>query len=320
MSVALHPEAPAFAPPARILALADLTPGAKNAVWRAGLIAREHGALLRVLHVVPDARHAALAQAELQQLCDPLRERLGVEPEIAVVCGDLQREATRAARDADLLVLASRRGDTLRERISGTRPERLIRACRTPTLVVQRPAAPPRDATRGDAALRGRYGRVLVSVDLADEAVDVITAACCFSTDPAMEVFHAVNGRRDPPALSAQPARGTAVERARDSLQALIAASGAQHNGATASVGFGGTAPSMLLRQRALGAELLVMGRRRRGLLADCFRGGVMPAVLAGSGSDVLVVPTRAPGDVQRIPAAQAATGDGASPAGGATA
>ena len=298
--------------PKRILVLAQPSPAAKNALWRAGLVARDHGASLQVLHVVRDAEEAALARAGLERLCEPLQERIGITPELEVVRGDLQREVTRAARDVDLLVLASRPGNTLRERIAGSPLERVIRLCPLPTLVVKREAAPPRDARRGDETLRGRYERVLVSVDLAREAAGVIAAAARFSSDPAMEIFHAVGARRErPPAPGTegtQGPQGTAIERARANLKALIAASGAHVGGATALVGFGAAAPLVLSRQRARGAELLAVGKRQRGLFADYFLGGITQQILADSRSDVLVVPTRVPrGAAPRLAAPAAA-------------
>src|SRR5690606_38228136 len=99
VTAATRDEVRAFLPPRRVLALADLTPAARNALWRAALIAREYGAALHVLHVARDARGVAEAQAALEQSCAAVQERLGVQGEIEVLRGDLQREATRAARD-----------------------------------------------------------------------------------------------------------------------------------------------------------------------------------------------------------------------------
>lgn len=282
-------------PPRRVLAIADLTPAARNALWRAGRIAREYGAGLHVLHVLRDGRGAAQAQRSLHQLCTALQERLDLPCELEVVRGDFKREVIRAAREASLLVLASRPEQSLRDRIAGAALQRVIRLCRIPTMVVKRPAVPPRDASRGDEALRGRYARVLVSVDIARETAGVIEAACWFSDDPAMEVFHALSARRDdgatarPGTADAGPA--TAVERARASLRAQIVASGADLDGATAMVGFGLAAPSVLARQRALGAELVVLGKRQRGPFADYFLGGITRRIVAETRSDVLVVP-----------------------------
>lgn len=294
----MHTGAPAHLPPRRILAVADRTPAARNAIWRAALLARECGASLHVMHAVRDARDAAAARVALDALCATLRERLGIAAEVEVAQGDLLREATRAAREADLLVLASRPGNSLRERVSGAPLERLVRLIRIPALVVKRPAAPPRGASLADAGLPGRYARVLVSVDLGRDAAGVIAAAGPFSRDPAMEVFHAVGARKEPArdtGVEAARPEGTAVERARAGLRAAIAAAGEPGRGASAHVGFGRAASCLLGRQRAIGAELVVIGKRQRGLFADYFLGGITQQVLAGSRSDVLVVPTRMP-------------------------
>lgn len=294
----MHTEAPPHLPPRRILAVADRTPAARNAIWRAALLARECGASLHVLHAVRDTRDAGIARASLEQLCAVLHERLGVAAEVEVAQGDLLKEATRAAREANLVVLASRPGNSLRERVSGAPLERLVRLIRIPALVVKRPAAPPRGASLADAALPGRYARVLVSVDLGRDAAGVIAAAGHFSRDPAMEVFHAVGARKELPqdagGEAARPA-GTAVERARAGLRAAIAAAGDPGQGASAHVGFGRAAACVVMRQRAIAADLVVIGKRQRGLFADYFLGGITQQVLAASRSDVLVVPTRMP-------------------------
>ena len=291
MNGAIRAGEPLHLPPRRILAVADLTPAARSAIWRAALIARESGASLQVLHPLREPAAAPSARSALDQLGAGIHERLGIALDVEVLPGDLLKEALRAARDADLLVCASRPGNTLRERLAGAPLERLVRLSRIPALVVKRPAAPPRGARRDDHTLPGRYGRVLVSVDLGRDAAGVIAAAAHFSLDPAMEVFHAVSARRDTPG---DATAGTAVERARSGVQAAIAEAGGPRQ-TTVMVGYGRAAPSVLTRQRAIGAELLVVGKRQRGLLADFLLGNTTQQVLAASRSDVLVVPTGAP-------------------------
>ena len=89
-------------------------------------------------------------------------------------------------------MIGPRRSNPLREWIAGTQTERLIRLCRIPTLVVKRPAIPEGNAVLGTPAEPGRYGRVLISVDLRPEAIDLIAAAMSFSRDPRTHIFHAV--------------------------------------------------------------------------------------------------------------------------------
>lgn len=87
------------------LALAEFSEAGINAVGRAGLLAREHGARLTLLHGVSSipgqlSARAALetARAKLEQMARRLRARLGVRAGCRVIQGDLLREAAHAAR------------------------------------------------------------------------------------------------------------------------------------------------------------------------------------------------------------------------------
>ncbi|WP_158307816.1 universal stress protein [Ramlibacter tataouinensis] len=279
-----------------MLVITDLSPASNNAVWRGARIARERGASLRLLHVSAGAKHMAGARQALGSIGRQLHEHLGIELDAQALEGELLPAAISAARAAGLLVIGPRRANPLREWISGTQAERLIRLCRIPTLVVKRPATPGRNATPGPPE-HGRYGRVLVSVDLRPEAVDLIAAAMSLSRDPQPQVFHAVvanaNGRATAPeALVAHPGE-TAIQKAQAMLRDFIKSSGAQKLGAVSAVAFGHAARCVLARERATGAELVVIGKRQRGLLADFILGGVTQQVLASSRADVLVMPNR---------------------------
>jgi nucleotide-binding universal stress UspA family protein len=284
-----------------VLAITDPSPASANAVWRAALIAREHGAPMRLLHA--GRTRAAQAHDALEAIVAQVQARLAVPMDVEIVEGDPLAKAVAAARAAGLLVIGPRRSNALREWIAGTQAERLIRLCRIPTLVVKRPATPGRNAALAAAAEPGRYGRVLVSVDLRPEAADLIAAATHFSRDPQMQVFHAL-GAGSRPRSAGQPSPGgeTAMQRAHAALMELVRSSGAQKLGAVSSVAFGRAAHCVLARERATGAELVVIGKRRRGLLADFILGGVTQQVLAQSQADVLVMPDTG------LPAAAAAS------------
>jgi nucleotide-binding universal stress UspA family protein len=284
----------AGAPPQDVLVITDHSPASVTAVWRAALIAREQAAPLRLLHVGGERRHAAQVDKALADIRKQVHARLDIDLESEVLQGELLPIAISAARSAGLLVIGPRRSNPLREWISGTQTERLIRLCRVPTLVVKRPATPGRNAALGSAAEPGRYGRVLVSVDLRPEAVDLISAAMNFSRDPQTHIFHVLRAGSDHRAVAAESAtsgRRTAMQSAQSALKELSRSSGAQELGAVCAVGFGLAADGVLARERATGAELVVIGKRRRGLLADFILGGVTQQVLARSHADVLVMP-----------------------------
>jgi nucleotide-binding universal stress UspA family protein len=280
-----------------VLVIADLSPASTNALWRAALIARAQGSSLRLLAGGQGAR-VGQVNAALEKLREQVHARLGVELNAQALEGDLLPNAISAARTAGLLVIGPRRSNPLREWIAGTQAERLIRLCRIPTLVVKRPAIPGY-AALGGTAEPGRYRRVLVSVDLRPEAAVLIAAAMSFSSGSQMQIFHALGAGSQRRALGAESPRSsgnTAMQWAQSELQELVRTSGAQKLGAVSAVAFGRVANCVLARERATAAELVVVGKRRRGLLADFILGGVTQQILAASHADVLVVPsTRAP-------------------------
>jgi nucleotide-binding universal stress UspA family protein len=286
-----------------VLVISDPSPASANAVWRAALIAREQRASLRLLHVAGHREPAEQVHAALTAIGEQVHARLGIELNAEIVEGDLLAKAVVAARAAGLLVIGPRRVNPLREWIAGTQAERLIRLCRIPTLVVKRPATPGRNAALGTVE-PGRYGRVLVSVDLRPEAADLIAAAMHFSRDPRMHIFHALGAGPTHRSGAATSAKGgaTAMERAQSALKELVGFSGAHTLGAVPAVAFGRAAQCVLARERATGAELVVIGKRRRGLLADFILGGVTQQVLAASQADVLVMPST-PNPVAAAPA-----------------
>jgi len=64
--------------------------------------------------------------------------------------------------------------------------------------------------------------------------------------------------------------------------------------GTVSAIAFGHAADCVLARERSTAAELVVIGKRRRGLLADFIMGSVTQQVLARGQSDVLVMPGHA--------------------------
>lgn len=268
-----------------VLAISDLSASSTNAAWRAALVARDLGVALHVLHAQPAADGLPAARRELAALAAEVRDRLGIDVVVQVVQSQLLQATLAAARGARVLVIGSRRRNLLREWILGTQAERLLRLCRIPVLVVKR------TATAG-------YRRVLVPVDLGPAAGPVIAAAARISRDPRMEVLHALSTREeltmrvaDVSETVVRGLRDRAARRTRSALEELIAGAGADRQGAVPAVGFGPPASVVLAREQASRAELVVIGKRRRLLLADFFLGSVTQQVLAATRADVLVLP-----------------------------
>lgn len=273
--------------------LHDLSAAALNASWRAGLVARDLGVPLRLLHVRGEAHEETDAPDALLQLADDIGGHLGLEVEVEFAAGDALAEAVRAAREASLVVIGSRRGNPLRELVCGTQAERLIRLCRAPVLVVKRPAG-------------ASYRRVLAPVQLHPDAQPVIAAALRLSRRPEVEVLHAIDTREeigmracDIPESAMRRYRQRAAQQAGAVLAELIAQASPAARQALPAIGFGDAVSVVLARERGLRADLLVLGKRTRGLLADFFLGSVTQRVLARARADVLVLPLGARGRAQ---------------------
>ncbi|MGE4243937.1 universal stress protein [Ramlibacter sp.] len=277
-----------------ILVIDDGTPSARNAVWRAAYLARERGAELALLHSPSkgSAPGPAASQAKIEALCADLAQRLAVHVRPVAPGPDLVADMRAASAGADLLVIGTARSNPLRSLLGGTQADRVIRLCRVPTLVVRRPAI-QRPASTGAAAPQMHYARALAAVDLTHEAQQVLAAAAHYAPHARFEVVHAQAARGWSRRKDKRPeshAGPNAMDAALARLDEIVAA--ALPGPVATSVRYGDAAEAVLARQRAIAAELIVIGKRQRGLLADFLLGGVTRAVLAGSEADVLIVPT----------------------------
>ncbi|MEJ5991725.1 universal stress protein [Ramlibacter sp. PS3R-8] len=284
----------------------DLSNASTNAAWRAAMVARDLGLPLLLLHACADRVAAQAAAPVLERLADDIRNRLGVSIELEIPLEDPLAATLRVAREASLLVIGSRRGNALRELVFGTPAERLIRMCRVPVLVVKRP-------------VRGSYRRLLVPVALEPQARRVISAALRLARAPQLEVLHALDVRDeismrafDLSEAQVRQQRDRSAQRARATLEEMIGQAGATTGDALPCVGFGDAAMVVLARERAMRAELLVIGKRARSTLADFFLGSVTQRVLAATRADVLVLPQEREGRSHGFAAAPRLRADGA--------
>ena len=278
-----------WSPPRSLLVLHDLTAQAGDAAWRAGMVARDQGADLCLLHAANEPAVADKARFVLERLAARLAERLGVQADVRVVDGDPVGAVVRAGAGAGLVVLGAQRANVLRDWIFGTPAERLIRLCGCPVLVVRRPPT-------------GSYRRVLVPVDLGPAAAPALTAAATLSRCTRIKVFHSLAvwhevtmRAADVPEMEVRKHRQRSADQARARIHELIGAVPAAGLSAVPSIGFGDASSMVLAAEQAMSADLVVIGKRRRGLLADFFLGSVTQRVLSAARSDVLVLPAVRP-------------------------
>jgi nucleotide-binding universal stress UspA family protein len=166
----------------QIVAATDFSERSNRAIRRAGLLARELGARLMLLHVVDNDRpeslvaaEAAAAQALLEQT---ITASLGdVLCEAKVALGDpfdgIARVAMACA--ADLIVMGSHRKQLLRDIFVGTSIERVARLRVAPVLMVNTEPA-------------GAYQRGLAAIDLSTHSEYALQTARALGVLPRSQV------------------------------------------------------------------------------------------------------------------------------------
>lgn len=186
---------------------------------------------------------------------------------------------TASTRGADLIVTAVARDDGLERLLLGSTVDRLLKEATVPVLIVrQRPRAP--------------YRRIVVATDVSEASRRALHRAVDFFPDLPLRVFHAYSAPHS--ALAADPvayreAYGKGVA---EDLDAFLSQSGLGAARIQEVLVERGD-PALLIPDylKAVEADLLVMGTRRKGLLMDLLVGSTARSVLEGVRCDALIVP-----------------------------
>ena len=290
---------------ASILVATDFSPDAGNAVARAALIAAEHGAHLRLLHVVSPSpfrqtrdwlTRSATADTDVETRLAQAHKALaeharhigalhGVEVSSRVRVGNALAEVQRAADEVDLIVLGVRGLDPLRDLLLGTTALRLLETCRRPMLVAKQPGREP-------------YRRVLVPMDLSRMSSAALGGALRLAPQASIRLLHALRNDReaemriaDVPEHIIREYREMAVARAEEQMRA-IASEFEQHGGRVLVAVDCADALGMTLRNEAqMGADLVVVRKHGKSRIGDLLLGSVTRRLLRHTRCDVLVIP-----------------------------
>lgn len=289
-----------------LLLVTDLSDAALPALQRAAHLASELRAGLTVLTAAADGPAnpwrdalrppviATLALQRTRRLLNRLSREVRGPCELRLMAEGGDRDAMaqigRAAEQADLLLLASPRGNPLRAMLLGTPAERVLRIARRPVLVVKQ--APPLPASP--------YRRVLLPVDLADEGGDAAAPALGLAArvapDASLHLLHAMM----PGMESRLRLAGCSDELLRSQRQRTQAArlhrlwsmaASFPRQRVLASVGEGPPCGLALKKSRELSADLIVVGKQGRSALGDFLLGSTARRLLAEADADVLVIP-----------------------------
>jgi universal stress protein E len=280
----------------RILAATDFSTRSQRAVRRAGLLARDNGAELTLVHVVDDDQPPDLVALETREAERILGEQIGemdelggLLPRALVVAADpfdgiLQAAASTAA---DLVVMGAHRKQLLRDILIGTTIERVIRAGPVPVLMVNREVEQP-------------YRTALAPVDLSETSVNAIRTGMALGLPgrDRLALVHAfqplAKGQMFYAGLSRDTIDGYVADerlRATKELIAFLEANGFDDHGQSMHVEEG--APSEVISNAVaqLKPDALIMGTHGRSGIAKALLGSVTEEVLRSLDVDILAVP-----------------------------
>lgn len=274
-----------------ILCATDMLPRSEAAVERANMMARQLGATLRIVHVVPSEHEEPKARMALAQLEKRLRSASGsniVAPSVLLLRGSPVQQLRRILQKSapDLLVLGPRHRHLFRGRLSGSLAERILSVHCCPLLIVKRSPVVS-------------YHRVLLALDLSSAAREIVRTVQPIVSRPGVEssVVHAFEPRfgtlpyipRGMESVGAanSPERADA-ERA---VRLLLSdhGNGLRDSNLILSAAF--PADAIVISVKRVQPDLLVMGARGYGRFRRALLGSTATQVLDAVSCDVLLVP-----------------------------
>jgi nucleotide-binding universal stress UspA family protein len=287
-----------------ILVCTDFSALARHAAERAAQLARELGAPLTLLHVLPGDALETLrswfgasgaptrvtedARQRLEILAGELRAAHGIEVAASLGSGSVLDEILAEAErsDARLVVVGAQGEGVLRRLILGTTAERLVRHSVRPVLIVRE-------------APQVRYANALVAIDFSPGSAGVLAAARAVAPQArpilltAFEVPFAdklqIAGVDDATIAGyRQQAEADAAQR----LAAFATTAGLGPNDWQPLVVEGDASLRIVEQEQAQAADLVVLGKHGRSAREELLLGSVTRHVLGEGVRDVLVTAT----------------------------
>ena len=284
-----------------VVAATDLSRSALDAARRAALIARDQGARLELLHVIPhpfvsdswnqvlfalklDERHfREAAMQQLREQAERIRADTGVSADIHVAEGKPFAEiAARAlALKADLLVVGAHGENALLDPFLGTTAHRILRFAKVPVLLAK---LSPTFA----------YERALIATDFSDDSAEAARCARRIFKPLDMTLFHAYEvpfeGKLTYAGVSVEAVeryRHLAEEEARRNLAAFARA--LEFNDAIQAVRRGPASLRIREVARDTAADLIVLGAQGKGAMETALLGSVSLRLVTETPCDVLL-------------------------------
>lgn len=276
----------------RILVASDLTANGDRAFDRAVLLAQEHHAAVRFLHVVDASllpascvrRDLREAQARLEHEVQESGVGQKLEVSVTVASGSTDRVVIDEAKamPADLVVMGLSQDASLAILVRGTTVDRVVRGAPCPVLVVK---------TRA----RRAYAAIVVAVDLAEPSRRALELALRLFPAARFTIVHVDDATAADQAAdrAPDPAPSECRRLIEDMVGTALKAAGRDGSGATDGTALvfaaGVAAPALLELATRSSADLVVLGTHGRAGLSGLLLGSVAEDVLEALHQDVLV-------------------------------
>jgi nucleotide-binding universal stress UspA family protein len=278
-----------------ILVATDFSTRSDRALRRATLLAKQHGAKLKIVHVVDDDRSQRLVaseQADARILLDELSTTIasvdGVECQAKLYLGLPYDGVIHAADEleADLIVMGPHRSETLKDMFVGTTVDRVIRRSRRPVLMA-------------NGVPTGSYSSVLIGTDMSPGSAKAVAAATALGLlrGAQVGVVHAFSA----PSYRLMLRASVTSSELKDYIKGERAEAGRELKTWLRQVGLKPDFEMLELPElstanlinecaRLKKAELIVIGTKGRSGLERVFLGSVAEDVLRWARVDVLTV------------------------------
>lgn len=287
----------------KVVVATDFSMYAHRAALRAGKLAKQHGASLRLLHVLNrasmkalqnhlqasppiDTALAAEARQRLESLAADVVAADGVAAECAIEEGEVIDTVLAAAKQADLLVLGPRGLNPTKDLLLGSTAERIARRVQCPLLVA-----------RQEAAIA--YDSVLVAVDFCEHSLQALRFARALAPRADLHVLHAYDnpfkGRLQTAGVSddavASYSRTLRLEAEAEMREFLAQA--AEVTDVRSHIEFGDPRQAICSRASEHGHHLIVLGKQGRSWWSELLLGSLARRTLELAPCDVAIVPSR---------------------------
>ncbi len=280
----------------RIMLATDFSERSDRALRRAALLARAHGAVLDLVHVVDDDRprrivehEATEARSLLGELSQSLHSVESVQCDTEILLSDPFEGIVRATkeRSPDLLVIGPHRRQILKDAFVGTTAERTIRSVECPVLMVNGPPVGP-------------YRHVMLTTDLSENAKSALQRYLTLTLEPharhsILHVFDVLALRlATSGTLAEEDSKFHIAERAseaRRDLAKFIGDLGKQPMEMVVRYLKTAEADEIQAAADELGADLIVLSTQGKGALSRMILGSVTERVLQDATVDVLAIP-----------------------------